>query len=216
MNWHLDARVPVKTAFIELTHLEVKNIPTAFERLVDCAADYHDRYQWASPGGVPGVQHARHFFRAIGLDPTKRRPSSEALLNRAIKRKELYSINTLVDVGNWCSLDFLLPTCIYDADKIQGDVTIRLGRSGEHYLALNNREIEFEDRFVLVDAFGPFGSPMTDSQRTAVTLETKNAVLGIWAPETYDDRELFKQAELFAERAVDHCGGTRKRIEILK
>ena len=97
----------------------------------------------------------------------------------------------------------------------QGDVTIRLGRVGERYLALNNREMDFENRLVLVDATGPFGSPMTDSKRTAVSVETKNAVLGIWAPASYDKNDLRKNADEFAHRAVEYCHGKRGRIDIL-
>ncbi len=154
---------PIQFACAEMVNVKVTDQLTVFDRLMELALNYSDLYQWTPIGEVPGVQEARRFFRSIGIDPTKRRPSSEALLNRAIKRKELYSVNTLVDVGNWCSLDFLLPTCIYDADKVKGDVAIRLGIKGESYLSLNNREIDFHDRLVLADDDGPFGSPMTDS-----------------------------------------------------
>lgn len=179
------------------------------------ASHYADLYQWTAPSDIPGIQNARQFFRAIGIDPTKRRPSSEALLQRAIKKKDLYTINTLVDVGNWCSLEFLLPTCVYDADNIRGDVTLRLGAPGETYLALNNRDMEFEGRFVLADDNGPFGSPMTDAARTAVSTDTTNALLGIWAPLSFDSDTLRHHAETFAQRAIDYCGGTVFSIEYL-
>ncbi len=214
MNWIFEKQLPINLALIELSNIHVTDDKSAFEQLADCAEKYADLYQWTSLADIPGVQNARQFFRAIRIDPTKRRPSSEALLNRALKKKELYTINTLVDVGNWCSLDFLLPTCIYDADKISGDVSIRLGKAGERYLALNNREIDFENRFVLVDETGPFGSPMTDSQRTAVTLQTKNAALGIWAPESFDAEKLTGHAKLFAKRAIEFCGGAVQLLRI--
>ena len=51
----------------------------------------------------------RGMFRRTGLDPTKRRPSSEALLRRVRKGEALPRINSLVDVCNWCSLEFQLP-----------------------------------------------------------------------------------------------------------
>lgn len=216
MTWTLETNLPVRLALIELSNLHVMDEKSAFERLADCAEHYADLYQWTALSEIPGVQNARQFFRAIGIDPTKRRPSSEALLNRAIKKKELYTINTLVDVGNWCSLDFLLPTCIYDANKIHGDVTVRLGRAGESYLALNERDIDFADRFVLVDDIGPFGSPMTDSQRTAVGTTTRNAALGIWAPESFDTEKLHQHADVFAERSIEFCGGRVDSIKILQ
>ncbi|MBN1481513.1 hypothetical protein EH223_04040 [candidate division KSB1 bacterium] len=215
MNWTMATHLPVKLALIDLRGLNVKENSAAYKRLCECAERYAELYVSIPISEIPGVQQARLFFRAIGIDPTKRRPSSEALLHRALKNKPLYSVNNLVDVGNWCSLDFLLPTCIYDADKIAGQVTIRLGRVGESYLALNGREIDFAGRFVLVNSFAPFGSPMIDSQRTAVSQQTKNAILGIWAPDSIDPRELQEQAELFGERAVQYCGGVQHDIKII-
>lgn len=209
----MEKYLPVHLALINLRGVNVEENRSAYARLCECAEHYAELYPSTPIGEIPGVQQARQFFRAIGIDPTKRRPSSEALLHRALKKKALYSINNLVDVGNWCSLDFLLPTCIYDADNISGQVTMRLGRAGESFPALNGREIDFTDRFVLVDSQGPFGSPMTDSQRTAVSLQTTNAVLGIWAPDSKDPGELQEQAELFGERAVQFCGGLMHDIK---
>ncbi|HPR17358.1 MAG TPA: phenylalanine--tRNA ligase beta subunit-related protein, partial [Candidatus Cloacimonadota bacterium] len=153
---------------------------------------------------------------AIGMDPTKHRPSSEALLRRALKGLEYYSINTLVDIGNWCSLEFLLPICVYDADKIMGQVTARLGREDESYLGHNNREVNLHNRFVIADAKGPFGSPVTDSIRTAVDVNTKNAILIIFSPQDYDENMLKKQMLIFAERVKEICGGEKTNSFILK
>jgi DNA/RNA-binding domain of Phe-tRNA-synthetase-like protein len=49
----------------------------------------------------------RAMYKRVGLDPTKTRPSSEALLRRV--RRRLPRINSMVDVCNWCSLEFQLP-----------------------------------------------------------------------------------------------------------
>jgi len=200
---------PIQFAGAAVEDVSVTEKRSAFERLVDVADGYADLHQWTPLSEIPGVQNARRFFRAIGVDPTKRRPSSEALLNRALKRKELYSVNTLVDVGNWCSLEFLLPTCAYDADKIAGRITVRLGREGESYAALNHREMDVAGRLVLADETGPFGSPMTDSLRTATSVQTTQAVVGIWAPQDYDRQQVQRQLEIYVQRVIDFCGGQR-------
>jgi len=206
---------PIQFAGALIDNITVGEDMSAFERLADIAERYADMHQWTALSEIPGVQNARRFFRAIGVDPTKRRPSSEALLNRALKRKELYNVNTLVDVGNWCSLEFLLPTCVYDAKNIQGDVIIRLGREGEGYEALNHREMDFQDRLVLADDEGPFGSPMTDSLRTATGLQTKKTIIGIWAPEEFERLKLQKNIELFAQRSIEFCGGELVQVQII-
>src|SRR5207237_3024125 len=79
---------------------------------------------------------ARDLYRRTGEDPTKLRPSSEALLRRVLRGEALYRINSLVDTCNLCSLEFLLPIGLYDADRIQGTVTVRLGAQGEGYDSL--------------------------------------------------------------------------------
>ena len=55
------------------------------------------------------VVAVRTMYKRVGLDPTKRRPSSEALLRRVRKGDPLPRINAMVDVCNWCSLEFQLP-----------------------------------------------------------------------------------------------------------
>ena len=213
--WRIETSLPVLLTVIRMRGVQVHRNEGAFRKLLECAADYAKHYAGKSAGEVPGVQHARRFFRAIGIEPTRRRPSSEALLNRALKGKPYTAINTLVDVGNWCSLDFLLPICIYDSDKIIGQVSVRTGEPGEAYLGLNNREIHVGDRYVIADEQGPFGSPMTDSQRTAVDLNTRNIIVVIFAPENYDSRLLESQAKLFAQRVKEFCGGKVEEVRVL-
>ncbi len=213
--WLLETDLPVRLAIIHISNVKVDTGTAAFDQINLLAESYYSLYKDTPISQVPGVQHARSFFRAVGIDPTKRRPSSEALLNRAVKNKELYSVNSLVDVGNWCSLDFLLPICVYDTDKITGRVTIRTGRQGEFYIGLNNNEVHLHDRYCITDDLGPFGSPMTDSQRTAVSTNTRNTVLIIFAPGDYDTDLLRDQADTFAARVQDICGGTVEKTELM-
>jgi DNA/RNA-binding domain of Phe-tRNA-synthetase-like protein len=60
----------------------------------------------------------RTMYKKVGIDPTKTRPSNEALLRRVRKGDTLPRINAAVDVINWCSLEFQLPYGLYDASKI--------------------------------------------------------------------------------------------------
>lgn len=211
---NIEAKIKVST--IHISELTVDEQLNAFDELINLAREYKEKFQKLSIGEIPGVQEARKLFRAINLDPTKHRPSSEALLRRALKNKPFHKINSLVDTGNWCSLDFLLPICVYDQDKIQGEVTVRLGNKDEFYLAHNDRIISLTDRYVLADESGAFGSPITDSVRTAVDLETVNSLLVIFAPYEIDPDQLNDNSAKFSERVRKYCGGKTDRIEILK
>jgi len=124
----------------------------------------------------------RTMYKRAGIDPTKTRPSSEALLRRVRKGDELPRINSLVDVINWCSLESQLPFGLYDLDHVRGDVTLRLGREGEEYAGIRKDVVHVGGRLTLADAEGPFGNPTSDSARTMVTTATSRALVVIFAP----------------------------------
>lgn len=118
----------------------------------------------------------RTMYKRLGIDPTKTRPSSEALLRRIRKGDPLPRINTLVDVINWCSLETQLSFGLYDAARIVGDIVMRRGFEGESYPGIRKDDVHVGGRLVLADALGAFGNPTSDSARTAVT-ESATAVL---------------------------------------
>src|SRR5688572_27003326 len=119
----------------------------------------------------------RTMYKRAGIDPTKTRPSSEALLRRVRRGDELPRINSLVDVINWCSLETQLPYGLYDLDRIQGDVMLRLGRAGEEYAGIRKDAVHVSGRLTLADGAGPFGNPTSDSARTMVTTHTSRALV---------------------------------------
>ena len=100
----ITVKVPMQIASIETEDVHVTKGQSAFEKLCECAAGYRVKYTGHAPdslGAIEGVQVARSLFRALGMDPTKTRPASEALLRRALKDQSLFCINTLVDVVSW-------------------------------------------------------------------------------------------------------------------
>ncbi len=149
----------------------------------------------------------RTMYKRIGLDPTKTRPSSEALLRRVRKGGALPRINSMVDVCNWCSLEFQLPYGLYDAARIDGDVVeLRIGRDGESYPGIRKDEVHVAGRIALVDATGPFGNPTSDSARTMVTTATTRALLVVFAPKDTHDRRLAHVLDVTAARKRDVTG----------
>jgi DNA/RNA-binding domain of Phe-tRNA-synthetase-like protein len=131
----------------------------------------------------PVIASVRAMYRRIGLDPTKTRPSSEALLRRLRKGEPLPRINSLVDICNWCSVETQLPFGLYDRSRIDGDrITLRRGEEGEGYEGIRKDRVNVSGRITLVDAAGPFGNPTSDSARTSVTLETTRVLFVIYAP----------------------------------
>jgi DNA/RNA-binding domain of Phe-tRNA-synthetase-like protein len=154
------------------------------------------------------AEEVRTMYKRVGLDPTKRRPSSEALLRRVRKGEPLPRINSMVDVCNWCSLEFQLPYGLYDAAHINGDVVIRLGLEGESYPGIRKDAVHVGGRITLADSEGPFGNPTSDSARTMVTTKTTHALLVVFAPVQIDTARLLHVLELTGARMREFTGGT--------
>jgi DNA/RNA-binding domain of Phe-tRNA-synthetase-like protein len=150
----------------------------------------------------------RAMYRRVGIDPTKRRPSNEALLRRVRKGEGLPRVNALVDVINWCSLEFQLPYGLYDAAKVKGGVVLRLGREGEEYAGIRKDVVHVGGRITLADEEGPFGNPTSDSARTMVTTETTDAMVVIFAPAEIAPTQLARVLDVTASRIADITGGT--------
>jgi DNA/RNA-binding domain of Phe-tRNA-synthetase-like protein len=124
----------------------------------------------------------RTMYKQVGLDPTRTRPSSESLLRRVRKGDALPRVNNAVDIINWCSVESQLPFGLYDADRVVGDVTLRLGAPAEEYPGIRKDTVHVAGRLTLVDAIGPFGNPTSDSARTMVTSATTSLLVVIFAP----------------------------------
>jgi DNA/RNA-binding domain of Phe-tRNA-synthetase-like protein len=145
-------------------------------------------------------------YKRVGLDPTKTRPSSEALLRRVRKGESLPRINSMVDVCNWCSLEFQLPYGLYDAERIDGDVELRIGRAGESYPGIRKDDVNVGGRITLADRSGPFGNPTSDSARTMVTTATTHAMLVVFAPRELDTRTLTRVLDSTSQRMTEFTG----------
>ena len=155
------------------------------------------------------IAAVRTMYKRVGVDPTKRRPSSEALLRRVRKGDALPRINSRVDVCNWCSLEYQLPYGLYDAAHIEGDVVLRLGMEGESYAGIRKDEVHVAGRITLADSRGPFGNPTSDSARTMVTTETRRALVVVFAPREIDARQLDHVLDVTARRMLEFTGAAR-------
>ncbi len=175
------------------------------------------RSQFTTPSqALDLLKPARKLYYAIGMEPTRIRPSSEALFRRVIKRKPLYQINSIVDTGNYCSLAYLLPIGLYDVAKIQGKVVIRKGKPGESYPGIGKDEIHLTDRLTVADELGAFGNPSADSMRTSIDLNTRNVLMIIFAPANYPEDKMGLHLDFSASAMLHfHPGGELIRKDIL-
>lgn len=123
-----------------------------------------------------GVREWRSTWKAFGGNPSRYRPSNEALLRRIKKQQYISSVQSAVDLNNFFSLQYDIPIGIYDCDQLNQTITLEVGDQSSSYEGLNGRSNNLENILTVNDAKGPFGSPYVDSKRTAVTNNTTNAL----------------------------------------
>ena len=125
----------------------------------------------------PPIKALRDAYRKLGNDPTRYRGSNEALVRRITQGKDLYRVNTVVDINNLISLETLHSAGTFDLDRVQPPIIFRIGQPGEAYAGIGRGEIKIDGLPVFADQAGPFGSTTSDSERTMVRLETTKIMM---------------------------------------
>ena len=160
---------------------------------------------------LPGIAATRRVYKSCGKDPSRYRPASEQLIRRMLQGKELYQIDTLVDLVNLASIAFGYSIGGFDADKFVGDtLTLGVGREGEPYEGIGRGPINIAGLPVYRDAEGGVGTPTSDHERTKMTLATTHLVVLI---NGYDGNEqrVTDNARFIQELLRKYCksdGGT--------
>jgi DNA/RNA-binding domain of Phe-tRNA-synthetase-like protein len=108
------------------------------------------REAWASAataGGVygnaqshPRIKPWRDRFRALGVSGKEFPSSAEALLRRALKGAEPFTLNPLVDFYNTVSLRHFAPAGAFDLDDMSGGLELRITRSGDTFWSMDALE----------------------------------------------------------------------------
>ena len=144
-----------------------------WERIGKDIARYRASYTLDSIKEMPAIQATRQAYKKCGKDPSRYRPSSEALCRRILRGIPLYQIDTLVDLINLVSIESGYSIGGFDADKIEGaHVTLGIGKAGEPYTGIGRGELNIEGMPVYRDAVGGIGTPTSDNERTKLGPET--------------------------------------------
>ncbi len=157
-----------------------------------------------------GPKHARQW----DIDPSKYRPSSEALLRRVVQGKGLYRVSNVVDIINIGSIETAWPYGLYDRSKIAPPIVFRHGLPGESYEGIGKRTWHLEARPVLADPQGPFGAPISDSTRSMITESARDILTVIFAPESASDDAVHAAMQSLCERLLKFAGAGATRVHI--
>ncbi len=142
----------------------------------------------------PAIAAMRAVYKRLGKDPSRYRPSQEALWRRIAQGKGLYQVNRAVDLNNYLSLRFRVSCGLYDRTALTAPLTVTVGEPGQSYPGIGKGSIDLAHLIVAADAAGPFGSPTSDSRRAMVTPATTDFLLIAYAPQAQVDAAAFVSA----------------------
>jgi DNA/RNA-binding domain of Phe-tRNA-synthetase-like protein len=151
------------------------------EQLIDEVVDEVRRsYSLETLKDVPIFRAYRDFFWRIGIDPTKMRPSSEALVRRILLGRGFPRINPLVDLYNLASAKTGVTMAAYDDSKVFGQLSLTWSRRGERFrgigmekeIVLEGREVVLRDEAAVLSIY-----PYRDSEHSKTDSSTKSAII---------------------------------------
>ena len=126
----------------------------------------------------PGIAATRLAYKALGKDPNRYRPSSEAMCRRIVNGKGLYRLTTLIDVINLVSIASGYSIGGFDADKIKGDVlTLDAGTHEDIFNGIGRGTLNIAGLPVYRDIVGGIGTPTSDEERTKLTADTTHLLM---------------------------------------
>lgn len=162
---------------------------------------------------IPQIESTRNVYKNLGKEPSRYRPSAEALMRRLILGKEMYKISNVVDCINLTSITTGYSIGGYDDDSIFGEVEFKRGDSNTLYEAIGRGVMNIEGLPVFFDEIGAFGSPTSDSVRTMITPKTKNILLLVM---NFANHKNFENDLKFIEQLlIDYCEAENIEVNII-
>lgn len=160
----------------------------------------------------PVIAATREAYKRCGKDPSRYRPSAEALRRRLLRGLELYQIDTLVDLINLVSLRTGHSIGGFDADKIEGtSLELGIGRADEPFEGIGRGVLNIEGLPVYRDQAGGIGTPTSDNERTKMDLGTRHILAIV---NGYNGEEGLKEAaEMILELLVKYASATGGTIQ---
>lgn len=134
----------------------------------------------------PIFRSYRDLYWTFGMDPTKLRVSSEAVLRRILKGLNLWRISDIVDIVNLASAYHKIPIGLVDSSKLKGDLVVRTASAGEVFQRIGGKTITCRGREIVVaddEKIVCFGYATHDSERTMITDSSSEVLVLLYGSE---------------------------------
>jgi DNA/RNA-binding domain of Phe-tRNA-synthetase-like protein len=175
------------------------------------------RYSAEELKNNPTVRAYRDFYWRLGVDPTKTRPSGEALLRRILHGDELPCISTAVDAYNLASIKTIIPISGLDADHLNPPLQIRFAESGEAFqgigmakpISLTQGTLILADRTQVLCIY-----PYRDSDQTKIGMWTRNVILIAYGVPGILEEQLKEAVEIALSHIKQISGGEGEMVRV--
>jgi DNA/RNA-binding domain of Phe-tRNA-synthetase-like protein len=165
----------------------------------------------------PTVRAYRDFYWKLNIDPTKTRPSGEALLRRVLHGNELPTISTVVDAYNLASMKTVIPTSGFDSQKLSPPLDVRFTRRREPFtgigigkpIALIGKILVLTDRNQILSIY-----PYRDADQTKITEKTRNVLIIAYGAPGIADQQLEEAVETSLSYIEQVSGGEAEAVKV--
>ncbi|MEA3329165.1 MAG: lysine--tRNA ligase, partial [Nanoarchaeota archaeon] len=194
-------KLGLKTSYAIIKNVKIKKTDKDLEKLKNNSKVEEDENK---------LKSMRNAFKSFGINPKKRQPSSEALINRLKEGKKIYSINTLVDSYNVSSVIENLPMAAYDLEKVDFPIILREAEEGEKitFIGGDNKNVKkgeivyADEKDILCLDFN-----YRDCNKTKIGRKTNKVIIFVDGSEGIKDEEILKALDNTCKLILKFNGG---------
>jgi DNA/RNA-binding domain of Phe-tRNA-synthetase-like protein len=160
----------------------------------------------------------RNLYWRAGTDPTKTRPSAEALLRMIHNNRRFPRINNIVDANNAGSLKYLLPISVFNMARVEGDITIRFSRDNDDFKPIGTKsETLPEGTIVVADEKKVIchGYASGDADETKMEKGVSDILLLIYGPSELSEEDLREATEYTGRLMAEVGGGDMGEVSVI-
>lgn len=180
-------RPNLRVAIIQLNNVKVEKSTSSFEEYEkQIFNEIRSKMTLEDAKDDPIFRSYRDLYWTFGMDPTKLRVSSEAVLRRILKGLNLWRISDVVDVINLASAYHKIPIGLIDILKLKGNLMIRTAHKGEIFQRIGGKTISCKGREIVAadeEKIVCFGYATHDSEYTMITKDSNSILVVLYGSE---------------------------------
>lgn len=172
--------------FVKTKILENVSVKLTSQMLQEKKAELIKKWEGKTAKDLDSIEQIKIYRKLqskFGQDPKVQLPAVENMLVRGILQGKFPTINSAVDSANITSIENLTPIGLFDFDRINGKVHLRLAKQGDEFIPIGKTKPEkikagspvLSDSEKIFSAIG-----IRDSESTKITLSSKNILMLSW------------------------------------